>query len=97
MCDKTDRTQQEYEFIMEGITTRMQMAMDKLAECNKQARSTIKYVCNVMLTAIIVIVIGFIVFTHIWIGHVDNIRANLGVSGVTAGEEVSQLGPGTDD
>ena len=30
-----ERTQQEYEYIMEGITTRMQMALEKMADSNR--------------------------------------------------------------
>lgn len=75
-----ERTQQEYEYIMEGITTRMQLALEKQA-------ATVRWVCLVMLVTVLLIIAGFIVNNVIMINHVNQIR------GVSAHETISQLGP----
>ena len=80
----SERTQQEYEYIMEGITTRMQLALEKQA-------STVRWVCLVMLVTVLLIIAGFIVNNVIMINHVNTIR------GVSAHETISQLGPGQGD
>ena len=49
MNEKNERSQQEYEFIMEGITTRMQMALEKMAESNRLMHSAVKWVCGVSI------------------------------------------------
>ena len=84
-----ERPQLEYEFIMDGITTRMQIALEKMAESNRILRSTVRYVCVTTLAAIIIVVLGFIISNKIWIGHVNTLRG----SEVSASEKVSQLGP----
>ena len=50
-----NRSQQEYEFIMEGITTRMQMALEKMAESNKLMHSAVKWVCSVSILTLCVL------------------------------------------
>lgn len=37
MSEHEARTMQEYEFIMEGITTRMTTAIEEMGECNRKA------------------------------------------------------------
>ena len=66
MSEKENRTPQEYEFIMEGITTRMQMALEKIADSNKLMadsnklmHSAVRWVCAVSI--IIVSVLGAII------------------------------------
>lgn len=84
-----ERSPQEYAYIMDGITTRMQLAIEKVSEANKLFRSTVRMVCIVMLIVVMVVVGGFILETRTWIGHVNEIR-----SGVVTSETVSQLGDG---
>ena len=59
MSEKNERTAQEYEFIMEGITTRMQMALEKMAESNKLMHSAVRWVCAVSI--VILGVLGAII------------------------------------
>ena len=59
MDDKNERTPQEYEFIMDGITTRMQVALEKMADSNKLMHSAVKWVCAVSI--VIVGVLGAII------------------------------------
>ena len=87
------RTPQEYEFIMDGITTRMQMALDKLAESNKLVVGITRLVCVTM----IIFVLALLANNYIWIRHTNAMRDQTIVSEVAAGEEVSKLGPGSSD
>lgn len=59
MDENEKRTPQEYEFIMEGITTRMQMALEKMADSNRLLHSAVRWVCAVSI--IIVSVLGAII------------------------------------
>jgi len=59
MDDKNERAPQEYEFIMDGITTRMQVALEKMADSNKLMHSAVKWVCAVSI--VIVGVLGAII------------------------------------
>lgn len=54
-----ERQQLEYEFIMDGITTRMQIAMEKMAESNKLMHSAVRWACAVTIVSILVL--GFII------------------------------------
>ena len=72
MSDSNDKDKLELEFLMEGVTTRMQTAMEKLAESNKTQSA-------VFLAVIIIVVAGFIIFNSIWLGY---------VKGLTGGEVV---------
>ena len=56
-----EKQQQELEFVMEGITTRMQIALEKMAESNKLLLSAVKWVCAVSI--VIVVVLGAIILT----------------------------------
>ena len=85
MGDNNERTQQEYEFVMEGITTRMQTALEKQS-------ASLRWVCIVMLVTVLLVIVGGIVTTKIWINHVNEIR-----SGVSAYETVHEQRPGADD
>ena len=89
---------QEFEFIMEGITTRMQIAMDKLSEANKMLRSIVKYVCIVMLVVTIIVVSGFIIMNQMWFQHDSVGRGGVNTGeAVSAVEEVPQFRTGADD
>ena len=59
MNEQEKRSAQEWEFVLEGITTRMQMALEKMAESNKLLHSAVKWVCAVSI--VIVIVLGAII------------------------------------
>ena len=82
-----ERTPQEYAYITDGITTRMQLAIEKMSESNKMFRSTVRWVCLIMVVVVLIVVGGFLAETRIWIDHVDNLRA-----GVVTSETVSQFG-----
>lgn len=101
MPDNEEWTAQELEFVMEGITTRMQIAMEKMSDANqmmsevaKVSNKTVRNVCVTGVVVILLVVLGFVAFSGMWIAHVNNLRAS-GV--VSAGETVSQLGQGADD
>ena len=83
-----NKQQQEYEFIMEGISTRMTMAMDKMAESNRMMSESNRRLCHTMILVVIIMSLAFLVNNVIMINHINNIR-----SGVSANETVSQLGP----
>lgn len=59
MNEQENRSAQELEFVLEGITTRMQIALEKMAESNKLMHSAVKWVCG--LSVVIVIVLGAII------------------------------------
>ena len=59
MDEQEKRGTQELEFILEGITTRMQMALEKMAESNKLLHSAVRWVCAVSI--VIVMVLGAII------------------------------------
>lgn len=89
--ERCERQQQEYEFIMEGITTRMQTAMEKMA-------TTVKYVCVVMLMVIIIVVAGFIAQNQLWFGHMNAVRESMRSEVVTsANEAIPESGSGAHD
>ena len=82
-----ERTPQEYSYIMDGITTRMQLAIEKMSEANKMFRSTVRWVCLIMLIVVLIVVGGFVAETRIWISHVDNLRS----TEVVASETIPQF------
>ena len=87
-----ERQQQEYEFVMEGITTRMQIALEKMADSNKMLAENNKRQSHILLIVLLIVVLGFIANNIIMINHVNNIR-----SGVSAYETVLEQRPGADD
>ena len=89
MSDQNSRQQQEYEFILEGITTRMQLALEKMADSNRMMSESNRRLCTMFIVALVIVVLGFITNNVIMINHVNEIRG----SGVSAHETVSQLGP----
>lgn len=93
------RQQQEYEFVMEGITTRMQTALEKMSESNRMMADNAKMMANnnrhqgkVMITVLVIVVLGFIINNIIMINHINDIR-----NGVSAYETVSEQRPCADD
>ena len=79
--ENNTRQQQEYEYVMEGITTRMQIALEKQS-------ASVRWVCIVMLVTVMLIIAGFIVNNVIMIDHINDLRGE-----VSAYETVSQLDP----
>ena len=64
---ENERRQQDYEFVMEGITTRMQIALEKMADSNRQMSETNKRLCSAlramcvtMILVVIIVALGFI-------------------------------------
>lgn len=97
MNDQSEKQQQEWEFVMEGITTRMQIAMEKISDSNKLLRSTVKYVCIVMLAVVLIVISGFIINNTIWIKHVDNLRNITYVNEEVTDATIPQFRSGTND
>ena len=93
MDAKNDRQQQEYEFVMEGITTRMQIALEKMADSNRMMSDMNKRMCRMMIITMVVFALAFLVNNVLMINHINNIRG----SGVSASEEVPELRPGAND
>ena len=97
-----ERQQQEYEFIMEGITTRMQMAMDKLSDNNKALRETmrsiVKWVCIFALIMTLLTVVGLILNNRMWMTRENDLARQMVVREVIPdAQEVPQLGSGQND
>ena len=69
MGDPNEKDKLELEFLMEGVTTRMQTAMEKLAESNKTQSA-------VSLAIIIIVVAGFIIFNSLWMRYVKGITGS---------------------
>ena len=69
MSDNNER-QQEYEFVMEGITTRMQIALEKQS-------ASVRWVCIVMLITVLLVIAGFIVNNQMWLKHVNHVRDSI--------------------
>ena len=73
------RTPQEYAYITDGITTRMQMVIEKFA-------ATVRVVCLTAVLVVIIVVAGFLLNNHFWMQHANS------AGGVVSHAEVSQLG-----
>ena len=91
--DIEKRQQQEYEFVMEGITTRMQIALEKMADSNRMMSETNKRLCRTLILAMVVFALAFLANNVLMINHINDIRS----SGVSANETVFELRPGADD
>ena len=88
------RSPMEYEFIMDGITTRMQMALDKLSDSNKLMGSIVRIVCATM----IIVMLAMVANNYIWIRHANALRNNQTIISEVAGDEaLSQFRPGASD
>lgn len=80
-----ERMQQEYEFVMEGITTRMQTALVKMS-------AAIRWTCITSVIMLLLAVAGIIITTQIMINHTNDV-----IRGVGAYEAVSEQRSGADD
>ena len=89
-----EKQQQEYEFVMEGISTRMTLALEKMADSNRMMSESNRRLCHTLILVVFIVVLGFILYTQLWINHVDHVRSSV-ASEVGASETVSQLGPRT--
>lgn len=97
-----ERQQQEWEFVMDGITTRMQMAMDKLSDNNKALRETmrsiVKWVCIFALIMTLLTVVGLILNNRMWMARENDLARKTVVREVIPdAQEVPQLGSGQND
>ena len=106
MDAKNDRQQQEYEFIMEGITTRMQIALEKMAdsnrmmsESNKRLCAALRAMCVTMILVVIIVAFGLIVDHQLCIR--DSMNANgsevVTDAGADSAQGISELGSRTTD
>ena len=73
MSDNNDRQFQEYEFVLEGITTRMQLAIEKMAESNRMMSESnrrlcgvLGYMCAMIVAVVIVVAVSLTVNNHLW-------------------------------
>ena len=104
-CDRLpecDKQQQEYEFVMEGITTRMQIALEKMADSNRMMSETNKRLCSVframcvmMIVVVLIVSLAFIVDHHLCTAHQTNATVSEVVThaGAESAQAVSQSGP----
>ena len=101
--DEKERSQQEMEYILDGITTRMQMAMEsitktskdateKMAESNRIMKSAIMCICVAMILALLISIGGTII--TIQMIHANHSQPAACVCEVTPDEAVSKLGSG---
>ena len=80
-----ERMQQEDEFVMEGITTRMQTALEKMS-------AAMRWMCITSVIMLLLAVTGIIISNLIMINHTNDV-----ISGVSAYEAVSEQRSGADD
>lgn len=98
--DEEKRSQQEMEYILDGITARMQMAMEsitktskdateKMAESNRIMKSSIICVCVAMILALLISIGGTII--TIQMIHANHAQTAACACDVTADETLSEL------
>lgn len=101
MDDKNERGTQEMEYILDGITTRMQMAMEsitktskdateKMAESNRIMKSSIVCFCVAMILALLISFGGTII--AIKMVHEYHAKPAASACEVTEYETLSKLG-----
>ncbi len=95
--NENERQQREYEFVMEGITTRMQIALEKMSESNRMMADNNRRQGKVMIAVLIIVILGFIINNIIMINHVNDIRKNAASEVVSVNEEIPELGTRTAD
>ena len=102
MDNENIRQQQEYEFVMEGITTRMQIALEKMSESNRMMADNARMLADnnrhqgkVMIAVLIIVILGFIINNIIMINHINDIRNNAVSEAVSVNEEIPELGTRT--
>ena len=94
-----ERQQQEYEFIMEGISTRMTMALDKMAESNKMMAASNRRLCVTMILVVIIVVLGFIADRQLLIRNGTTVGSSEVVTdaGADSSQRLSEPRPRTND
>ena len=102
-CERSqqcEKQQQEYEFVMEGITTRMQLALEKMsdsnrmmAENNKRMCGMVSLVCITMILSLLIMGAVFLIKDRLEMDNINQIRG----SGVSASEAVLEQRPGAAD
>ena len=109
MAEKDERTVGEMEYILDGITTRMQMAMQNMNECSQNAmarmaesnehmRKSNLALCVTTIIVVLIVILGSIVTTSIWMGKVENLRDEIAATEVvSAGATLPQFGSGQGD
>ena len=97
MSDNNDRQLQEYEFIMEGITTRMQLAIEKMAESNKMMSESNRRLCDVLknmfwmvIVVVIIVAMSLTVNNGRWMMREERAEKN------TTSEVVTDAGANSD-
>ena len=88
--DNKERQQQEYEFVMEGISTRMTLAMEKMAESNRMMSDTNKRLCRVLIAALVIVALGFIVNNMLWMHKDDGHKSAVSEVVTYAGAESAE-------
>jgi hypothetical protein len=104
-CDRLpqcDRQQQEYEFVMEGISTRMTLALEKMADSNRMMSETNKRMCAVfrvmcvmMILVVLIVALGLIIDHQLCNRNHTNTTASevVAYAGAESAQTVSEPGP----
>lgn len=90
MNEQEERQQQEWEFIFEGVTTRMTLAI-------KSIRTIAKWVCIMAVVMVLLTAVGLIINNRLWMTYTNQLRQEARISEVIPGEAVSQPGSGAAD
>lgn len=90
MTEQEERQQQEWEFIFEGVTTRMTLAI-------KSIRTIAKWVCIMAVVMVLLTAVGLIINNRLWMSYTNQLRQEARISEVIPGEAVSQPGSGAAD
>ena len=106
MDDKNERGPQEMEYILDGITTRMQMAMESITKTSKDATEKMAESNRIMKTSIICVCVAWVLSLLISIGgtiitiqliHNNHSQPAECACEVTTDETVSEFRPGAGD
>lgn len=88
---------QEFEFILEGITTRMQLAIEKMAESNRQMSESnrrlcevLKIMCATVIAVVVIVAMCLTVNNRLWMTREERTGTN------TASEVVTDAGTDVD-
>ena len=83
MGDNNERQLQEYEFVLEGITTRMQLAIEKMAESNRMMSESnhrlcdvLKNMCWMVVVVVIIVILTISANNRLWLNHEEKTRQN---------------------
>ena len=83
MIDSNERQLQEYEFVLEGITTRMQLAIEKMAESNRMMSESnrrlcgvLKFMCATVIAVVIIVAVSLTINNHLWMKREGTTQRN---------------------